>query len=163
MTINFILLILLVLMALWTVMTTRLLRAVMGLAMTSAVLTIIMFRLYAPLAAVFELSVCAGLIPVIFITTISFTERLWPEKFLLRKKERMAKFWYLPVIVILAALVLSRVHWPLDFKLPVPDLEGDVRRVLWNQRHLDLLGQIVILLAAVFGVLVLFKESKDER
>ena len=57
----------------------------------------------------------------------------------------------------------SRVHWPLDFKLPVPDLEGDVRRVLWNQRHLDLLGQIVILLAAVFGVLVLFKESKDER
>ena len=46
--------------------------------------------------------------------------------------------------------------------MPLPDGGGDVRTVLWNVRQLDLFGQILILLAGVFGVLVLFKrEEKD--
>lgn len=158
---NFILLILLLLMTLWTVMTTRLLRSVIGLALTSVVLSIILFRLSSPMAAVFELSVCAGLIPVIFITTISFTQRLTPEQLIVRKKERIARYWYLPVIVIIAGIILSRVHVSFDFTLPEPALENDFRSLLWNQRHLDLLGQIAILLAAVFGVVVFFKEAKQ--
>jgi hypothetical protein len=37
-----------------------------------------------------------------------------------------------------------------------------VRTVLWTLRQLDLFGQILVLLAGVFGVLVLFrKEGKD--
>ena len=37
----------------------------------------------------------------------------------------------------------------------VPD--QDVREVLWNLRHLDLLGQIIILLGGAFGVVALVK------
>ncbi|MDD5730401.1 MAG: hypothetical protein PHN57_04670, partial [Candidatus Omnitrophica bacterium] len=59
--INAFLLIAMVLAALWAVMATRLLRAAIALALTSVILTVIMFRLNSPLAAVFELSVCAGL------------------------------------------------------------------------------------------------------
>ena len=64
-------LILLVVAALWTVMTRSLLRSAIGLALTSAILTLAIFRMNASLAAVFELSVCAGLIPVLFISVIS--------------------------------------------------------------------------------------------
>lgn len=155
-----ILLLFLIFAATWTVMTTRLLRSVIGLAVTSVILTIILFRLNAPLAGVFELSVCAGLIPVIFITAIGFTERLTPEKLIARKKERLAKYWYLPVILIAAGIFLSLLHPSFDFKMQAPAIENDARRLLWSGRPLDLLGQTAILLVGAFGVVVLFKEKK---
>jgi NADH-quinone oxidoreductase subunit J len=165
-TIDFILLLATLLVALWSVMTIRLLRGIIGLALTSIMVTIIMFRLNAPLAAVFELSVCAGLISVIFITTVSFTRRVSMERLIERRKERISKFWELPVILILAAIVLWQVKWPLNFALPVPLLDNaganstNVQSVLWHIRHLDLLGQIIILLAGALGVVILFKEHK---
>ena len=100
MTINIILGVSLVLAAAWTVMTARLLRSVIGLAVTSMILTIIMFKLNSPLAAVFELSVCAGLISAIFISCISLTQRLTDEQLATKQKERFSKFWLLPVILV---------------------------------------------------------------
>jgi NADH-quinone oxidoreductase subunit J len=158
MTINIILAVVFVIAAVWTVMTTRLLRSVIGLAITSVILTIIMFQLNSPLAAVFELSVCAGLISAIFISSIGLTQRLTDEQLAVRKKERLSKFWLLPVIVILAGVALYRLHIPFDFNLPAAPAANDVRNIIWNLRHLDLLGQIVILLAGAFGVVALFKE-----
>jgi NADH-quinone oxidoreductase subunit J len=147
-----------VIAAVWTVMTTRLLRSVIGLAITSVILTIIMFQLQSPLAAVFELSVCAGLISAIFISSIGLTQRLTDEQLAVRKKERLSKFWLLPVILVLAGVALYQLNIPFDFNLPAAPFENDVRNIIWNLRHLDLLGQIVILLAGAFGVVVLFKE-----
>lgn len=155
------LLVALVASAVITVMTARLLHSAIALALTSAVLTILMFRLNAPLAGVFELSVCAGLIPAILISTISLTRRLTPEALETRRKELLRRFWYLPVIVLLAGIALALVRVPLDFPAPPPAAVGSVREVLWNLRHLDLVGQIVILLGGAFGVAVLVKEAKD--
>lgn len=150
-----------ILSALWTVMTVRLIRSVVGLALTSAILSIILYRLDSPFAAVFELSVCSGLISVIFITTVSFTARVSKEKLASRQKERMVKFWYLPVVLAAAALFLIRhLKAPSIAAFPVPS--ADVRSLLWNVRHLDILGQVVVLLAGVFGVVVFFKETKNE-
>ena len=86
-TIIFIPLSLLVLFALFTVLIKNLLKAVISLAAASASLTIIMFMLNAPLAAVFELSVCAGLITVIFISVISLTKPLTPEEEILEVRK----------------------------------------------------------------------------
>jgi NADH-quinone oxidoreductase subunit J len=158
MTINIILGVALVLAAVWTVMTARLLRSVIGLALTSMILTIIMFKLNSPLAAVFELSVCAGLISAIFISCISLTQRLTDEQLAVRQKKRLTKFWLLPVILVLAGVALYQVHIPLDFHLQAAPSESDVRNIIWNLRHLDLVGQIVILLAGAFGVVALFKD-----
>jgi NADH-quinone oxidoreductase subunit J len=155
---NLILLCSLVLAALWTVMTVRLIRSVVGLALTSVILSVMMYRLHSPLAAVFELSVCAGLISVIFITTVGFTSRLSKEMLPLRRRERFIKFWYLPFIVVVAGLLLSQYVGIPQLKLPLPVQEQNVRNILWNLRHLDLLGQIVMLLAGAFGVAVFFKE-----
>jgi NADH-quinone oxidoreductase subunit J len=163
MIINLILIIMLVLFAVWTVMTTRLPRSAMGLAITSAILAIIMYKLDSPLAAVFELSVCAGLISAIFISILSLMRRLSPEDRAVRQKEHFHKYWLLPMLVVLAAIALSQVHLPIINLSQAPTTEGDVRIVLWNSRRLDLLGQIVILLTGAFGVVVLFKEWKNER
>lgn len=48
-----------------------LLRAAIALAVLSVALAAIFFRLGAPYAGAFELSVCAGLITVLFIAAIS--------------------------------------------------------------------------------------------
>ena len=70
-----------VIAAVYTVMVTRLIHSAIGLGITSAILAILIFQLASPLTAVFELSVCAGLISAIFISVISLTQRLTPEKF----------------------------------------------------------------------------------
>ncbi|MDD5128399.1 MAG: hypothetical protein PHO40_01955 [Candidatus Omnitrophica bacterium] len=139
-------------------MTIRLVHSVVGLALTSAILAAIIYRLDSPLAAVFELSVCSGLISVIFITTVSFTQRISKERFIVRRKERLLRFLYLPFIVIIAGLLLVRYLRIPQFSLPLSAQVTDVRLVLWNMRHLDLLGQAIIIIAGVFGVVVFFKE-----
>jgi NADH-quinone oxidoreductase subunit J len=161
-TIHVILLVALVLSAVWTVMTARLLRAAIGLAITSAILTLLMFELNSPLAAVFELSVCAGLISAIFLSTISLTQRVTAEDLVSRQKEKLSKFWSLPLILLAVGVILYSVHFTFNIALPAPPVENDVRNILWNLRHLDLVGQIVILLAGAFGVVTLFKEWKNE-
>jgi NADH-quinone oxidoreductase subunit J len=157
MALNLILLSCLVLAAVWTVMTVRLIRSVVGLALTSAILAVIMYRLDSPLAAVFELSVCSGLISVIFITTVGFTQRISKERLRIRKKERLAKFWLLPVILVVAGLLLMKHLRVPNFAMSLPPDSQDVRVIIWNLRHLDLFGQIIVLLAGVFGVVILFK------
>jgi len=157
------LLVFLLIAAVWTVMAARLLASVIGFAVTSAILTILIFRLNAPLAGVFELSVGAGLIPVLFVATIGLTQRLTREKLQARRTDHLRKFSYLPlVLAVLAVLVLalSRLYLPVNVAQPQPGVETDPRVVLWNLRHMDILGQILLLLAGAFGVVQLFKEKK---
>jgi hypothetical protein len=56
------------------------------------------------------------------------------------------------------------IHKTLPSIPDVPVVNEDVRQVLWTSRHLDLLGQVVILVAGAFGVTILFREArKHER
>jgi NADH-quinone oxidoreductase subunit J len=157
-----ILLISMIIAALWAVMTRSLLKAALGLAVTSAIITVIMFRFDSPLAGVFELSVCAGLITAVFISAISLMKPLTHKETLELSKARIKRYWYLPVIMLIVggALIFSRVA--MDFKMPQVQPALDVRNVMWNSRQLDLLGQVVILLAGVFAVAVLFKEKNKK-
>jgi NADH-quinone oxidoreductase subunit J len=160
MLINYILIVIMVVAAVYTVMTTRMLHSAIGLAITSAVLSILMFQLASPLAAVFELSVCAGLISAIFISTITLTGRLSGDNLQLRERERFQRFWLLPLLVIVAVVVFKQVPEPVISSLPAQPAVNDVRIIIWKLRHLDLFGQIVILLAGAFGVVTFFKEGK---
>lgn len=160
MTLNVILLAVLVLSAVMTVMSFRLLWAAIGLATVSSVVTILMFMLGAPLAAVFELSVCAGLIPAILVSAISLTRRLDAEKMAERRKEKFRRFIFLPVILIVVGLLLTGLHIA-----DLPKVEAgtsDVRNVLWHLRQIDLVGQIAILLGGALAVEVLLKELKRD-
>ncbi|MCX5642730.1 MAG: NADH-quinone oxidoreductase subunit J [Candidatus Omnitrophica bacterium] len=163
MTIDIIILIILTLAALWTVMTNTLLFAAIGLALTSAVLTIVMFRLNSPLAAVFELSVCAGLISVVFISVTTMTQPQSHQEVAQHNRDRLGRFKFLPLIIILVVLTLVILNLKPTPPLTIPEAGEDVRNIIWNQRPFDLIGQVLILLAGVFGVVILFKEKpKDE-
>ncbi len=157
---NSVILVTLVLSGLWTVMTRSLIRSAIGLALTSAVLTMLMFRFDSWLAAVFELSVCAGLISVVFISTISLTEPLTQKEVLKHMKDRLSRFMYLPLLILIVGVGLMLIKMDLNFQLPTPEIETDARKVLWNLRDLDLLGQVAIIMTGVFGVVVLFREMR---
>ena len=159
MDLNLALLLALLAAALWTVMTRSLLRSAIFLALTSIILTVLMFRLNSPLAAVFELSVCAGLISVLFVSTISLAEPQSQKDVIQHMKERMARFWFLPVLLIVLAVVLCLKTVRPAVHLPTPENAQDVRIVLWQLRPVDILGQIIILLTGAFGVVIFFKEK----
>lgn len=165
MTLNILLLIAMTLAALWTVMCRSLLKATIGLAMTSAVITILMFRLSSPLAAVFELSVCTGLITVVFVSTISLTKPLTHKEIVDLSRDRIKRFWYLPIIVAIAgvALYVARIKNDLTPAVWTSAVTADVRSVLWNLRQLDMFGQIIVLIIGALGVAILFEERRRDE
>jgi NADH-quinone oxidoreductase subunit J len=160
MTLTIVVLALTLLAALWTVMTSGLVRSVVGLAATSVCLTVLMFMLGANLAAVFELSVCAGLITVVFVSTISMTQPATGPKTLEAARARLRRYWFLPVLLVAIGAALAFLTVGLRIDLPPATESVDVRDLLWKSRQTDLLGQVVVILAGVFGVIVLFKERK---
>lgn len=157
-----IVLVLMVAAALWASMTSLLMRSAIALALTSALLAVVMYGMGAVWAAVFELSVCAGLISVVFVTVISLTHTRPLSEQVARRKARLRRFWPLPLVLVVAGVALSFVHAPVSIAIPLPDGGGDFRTVMWNLRQVDLFGQILVILAGAFGVLVLFKGEKKD-
>lgn len=162
--INTVLLVAMLVAVLWTVMGRSLLKATIGLAATSAIISILMFRLNSPLAAVFELSVCTGLITVVFVSTISLTKPLTHKEIAELSKERHKRFGYLPILIIVTSLVLTLVRIKNNIITPpAAEIVTDVRRVMWNMRQLDMIGQILVVIVGALGVVILFEErGKDE-
>ena len=122
----------------------------------------ICFRLNSPLAAVFELSVCTGLVSVLFISTIGLTHPSVKEETFEHMVERLRKFSALPFIIAGIGIGLSLITVKLSLQLSMPEVEHDARVVMWNLRPLDIIGQIIILLSGVFGVVILFKEANKK-
>jgi len=153
--------------ALLCVLLNDLLKASVAMAVLSAVLAIIMFALNADLAAALELSVCAGLITVIFISAISMTRMRTEEENKARIKDRRRRFAFLPVILIVALCAALFIFWPeLNHFIIEPGIAGDTAsefETLWEKRLVDLLGQVIIVLAGVFGILIFFKEDKEKK
>jgi NADH-quinone oxidoreductase subunit J len=157
------LLILLLLAGIWTVMTLNLLKSAIGLAVTSAILALLLFHMDAPLAGVFELSVCAGLITVVFISVISLAKPLEGAQERARDRSRLKRFIFLPILLIIAGGILFALRPHLDRPLPPAGMAMDVPMVFWDVRRVDLVGQILIILAGVFGVVVLFKNRPETK
>jgi NADH-quinone oxidoreductase subunit J len=168
-TIMIFLLELLVLSAVFTVMIRNLLKAAIALALTSAVLTVIMFLLGAWMAAVFELSVCAGLITVVFVSAISLTKPKTMEESREKQKLRIKRFIFLPFLLILVFIGLF-ISWKFGFihinftplNAVQMSQQPSINDAIWNKRQIDIVGQIIVILSGVFGVVVLFKENKDK-
>ena len=164
MTLNLVLLILMVIAAVWAVVARSLLKAAVSLAVVSIIITIFMFKFNSALAGVFELSVCTGLITVIFLSTIGLTKPMTHKEIMAQARDKFIRYVWLPILVIVVGTLLALFWGPrIDFNLPPAELETDVRNVLWNLRHLDLFGQIIILLAGGFGAVILFKEIKSDQ
>ncbi len=150
------------LLAMWAVMARRLLASAIMLALVSVTVSLIFFSFRAPWAAVFELSVCGGLITILFIGAVSLV-RLEDEK----RPGSRARFYALP----LAAAIFAIAGW---FYLPAFFAEladgakiapggGYLGITLWSLRRPDLLGQLVMLAAGVFMIKSVFPRRTQNK
>ena len=137
-----------------------LLRSAISLALASLVLGIIFFRMGAPYAGVFEISVVAGLVTVLFILTIALTKSGDEVR-----ESRLANVVF-PLVFVAFLAIDALVMKGLIGKVPALASgaeAGTFGEVLWKGRTLDLVGQIAVILAGVFAVLALFrKRDKHE-
>lgn len=157
---NLFLLIILVGFSILAVLLRDLLKAAISLAVASIFLAIIFFRMNAFYVGVFEISVVAGLITVLFISTIALT-----------RSEGDVKESKLPTIIfpiffvafiIIDILVMKSLVGKLE-TLPAQNGEGNFAQIFWYKRTFDLIGQIGVIFAGVFSVLALFRQrSKHE-
>ena len=159
-TVFFVTLVLMTLCALWAVMATDILKSALALALTSVFLSIAIFMLDSPLAAVFELSVCAGLITVVFISAISMIKPQGHDRgedLSSRRNRRLKRYHALPIVLVFAGIILWMNRFGLP-ALPVADASPfTLTEVMWDERRADMAGQAIMILVGVFGVVVLFK------
>lgn len=141
------------------------LKSAMALASMSAFLAIIMFLQGNTWAAIFELSVCSGLVTVVFVSAISLTSTNRHEPEVVEQHRR--KVAGLPLLLIFAGVALIALVSLSGLSIQVePDASAQVetfRNVFWHLRQADILGQIIILLAGAFAVVILFKEVGDKE
>lgn len=144
----------------YAVMERSILRSAIGLALASASLSVLIYDMGGALASMFELSVCTGLVTVIFISGISLSQS--PKMEVRREYRDRERNRLLPVLLIGigGALVLTALL--LRFEEPVFALDAgaSVREVFWNARQADLWGQIAVILCGGVAVAVLFREER---
>jgi len=133
------------------------LRSAISLAVASLLLGIVFFKMNAPYAGVFEISVVAGLITVLFILTIALTNA--GEEV---RESRLVN-WVFPLVFVAFVAVDALVMKSLLGKVPALAAgaeAGTFGEVLWKGRTFDLVGQIAVILAGVFAVLALFRKRE---
>ncbi|MDP4132513.1 MAG: NADH-quinone oxidoreductase subunit J [Bacillota bacterium] len=145
------------------VMSHSLLKSAIYLALASATLGVILYVLGAYWAAVIEVSVCSGLITVIFISAISLSKIKKEEvQKLYSDKKRM---WFLPVMLIVVGVALIVLALANDLSLTntAEKVTEDFREIFWNTRQADIIGQIVTILIGGIAVFVLFRDDEDKK
>lgn len=131
----------------------KLLNVTIWLAFTSALVAILIFRLGAPHVAVIELSVGAGLVTVLFVFAFSIVgEATFDETTLIPRP----LVWFLILVV---AFVIGWYVFPLPETLTFP-ITIPFGRMLWEQRGLDVIAQIVLIFSGVMGLIGLLAEPK---
>ncbi len=140
------------------------LKSAIFLAAVSTALAIVLFLFNAPWAGVFELSVCAALITAVFISAMGLSDpdRKSPETV----KDQRSRFAVLPFILLILGIALVAIVIISGFSV-VSTADPSVstqtfRDVFWNFRQADILGQIIMILAGAFAVVIFFKEGSKK-
>jgi NADH-quinone oxidoreductase subunit J len=143
------------------VMARNLLLSALMLALVSVGASLILFDFQAPWAAVFELSVCAGLITVLFVSAVSLIRHEAGAA------ENRARFYAMPLVMGIVAIAAwfyavpyfeALENWARLGGRPVP-----LGTVIWDIRRFDLLGQVSMLAAGVFVVNSIFPRRKKQK
>jgi NADH-quinone oxidoreductase subunit J len=144
------------------VMFNSLIKSAIALAAASISLGIVLFELGAVWAALFEISVCSGLVTVIFVSAISLSNA--EKKDIARQYEDKSRMKLLPFLLIAAGIGLVLAAALAGGLLPPvrPSSSAiDFREIFWNYRQADIWGQIIVVLAGATAVVVLFREKED--
>lgn len=135
-----------------SILSQRLLHSALWLAGCSALVALEMYILGAPEVAVIELSVGAGLVTVLFVFAINIAgDEPVPTQPIVPRPLAIA-------LIIISVLLLAWMDLNiLGIQVPVVQPQ-DFKTILWQDRILDVLLQIVLIFAGVLGVLGLLAE-----
>jgi uncharacterized MnhB-related membrane protein len=133
----------------------RLLTSAIWLAGVSALTSIVLYLLGAKQVAVIELSVGAGLVTVLFVFAISIAgDETVDTKAVIPWPSVLG-------MLVLFVLLLGWYLLPASVNpLPVKAAEGSLTDMLWQNRGLDVLVQVVLIFSGVLGLLGLLAEAK---
>ena len=148
----------------FSVLSRHLINAAISLAAVSAACGVLMYVLGAHTAAIFEISVCSGLVTVIFISAVSLSngDRQIEAQ---DTAEPRRKKRFLPAILIGAGALVMIAAGFSGFSLgaPVAATSGaSFQEVFWETSQADIFGQMVALIAGASAIVVFFKEGEDK-
>ncbi|MBN2048606.1 MAG: NADH-quinone oxidoreductase subunit J [Anaerolineaceae bacterium] len=136
----------------------KLTHSALWLALTSAMAAWLIFLLGAPEIAVIELSVGAGVVTILLVFAINIVGDVQEERKTIIPKP-IALFLVVAAITFLGSMLL-----PLDGSLMEPVSNSDTfSKVLWEDRIVDSILQIVLIFACVLGVLSLLEERGSSK
>jgi uncharacterized MnhB-related membrane protein len=131
----------------------RLLISALWLAGCSALVALLMYLIGAPEIAVVELSVGAGLVTVLFVFAINIAgEETLPVRSLIPRPLA----W---VLVAAAVILLGWMTVPSFLPAVGSQMQPGFAEILWQDRNLDLMLQIVLIFAGVLGVIGLLSQE----
>lgn len=142
----------------FSVLSRHLINSAIALAAVSAACGVLMYVLGAHTAAIFEISVCSGLVTVIFISAVSLSNG---DKQASAPEKRMP---LMPVILIAIGAVLMIGAGLSGFSLGVPGqaaASAGFDQVFWETRQADIFGQMVAIIAGASAIVVFFKEREE--
>lgn len=133
----------------------RLLAAALWLAVCSALAATLLYWAGAPEVAVFELSVGAGLVTILFVFSIAIAGE---DAMNARALVPPVLAW---LLIVVLAVLLGRSVLPLEMP-ETAAAEPPFAVVMGEQRSLDVLVQIGLIFAGVIGILGLVTEPAAE-
>jgi uncharacterized MnhB-related membrane protein len=134
---------------------TRLLVSALWLAVTSAAVSVLMYMLGAAEVAVIELSVGAGLVTVLFVFAINIAGEEPPVAVRSLVPAPLAAVVALCAIGLGAAMALPNLR--VESAVVQPDRFA---KVLWEDRSLDVMLQLVLIIGGVLAVIGLLTEGR---
>ncbi|MEO0225531.1 MAG: NADH-quinone oxidoreductase subunit J [candidate division WOR-3 bacterium] len=145
----------LTLFSIFAILSKDLLKAALSLMAASIFLAVVFFFMRAYYAGVFEISVVAGLITVLFVSTIGLTRgEDVAESKLPRIIFPLFFIWFIALDLLIMYALLSKYSLS---QTRVQEAAG-FGQIFWTKRTFDLVGQIGIIFAGVFSVLALFRK-----
>ena len=132
----------------------RLMVSTIWLALTSALVALMLYLLGAYEVAVIELSVGAGLVTVLFVFAFSIVGEATLDAATIIPRLLV---W---CVILSISFILGSLTLPVEFTGSSVET-APFARVLWEQRGLDVLAQIVLIFAGVIGVMGLLSESRS--
>lgn len=131
----------------------RLLLSAIWLAGASAILSVLFFMAGADYLAVFELSIGAGLVTVLFVFAISISgEEELGGRSIIPKPFAIG-------LCLLSVILLGWLIFPIEALKPIR-VKSELTVTLWHQRPLDIVIQAVQIFSGVLGLLGLLAETK---
>ncbi len=124
----------------------RLMNVTIWLALTSALVAALLYSVGAAYVAVMELSVGAGLVTVLFVYAFAIIGEITFDEITTLPRP-LAWVLVLGISLLLGWFILPvRLEWPALSQTPFGE-------VLWHQRGLDVIAQVILIFSGVMGLL----------